>query len=140
MTEWFCLGGPINGQWRPAGRDTIVAAVPSRMPDYVALDVHILVTIPARPAVYYEHRVRLPGWTVYIPMYVEARLANGLEPIAAGAVLPGGVQGMPNDWEYICRWCFRNPTFPGLETCKKSSCRANWASVKALDTTDWRGE
>jgi hypothetical protein len=137
---WLCLGGPINGRYRPAGHHSIVATDRDRKIDYVSEYGRTIVTIPPRPAVYYPHRVRLPGWTVYLPMYVEARLSAGAEPIAAGAVLPGGVQGMPNDYEPICRWCFRNPIFPGLETCKKSACRANWASVRALDTTTWRGE
>jgi hypothetical protein len=136
---WFCVGGPLHGKWRPAGLEMHCVEPTTTTAVYASVFGRRTVAIPAAPVVYLATTMQVPGWRIPLPIWAETRIAQGLAAVTFAAVLPGGLHHVPREAWLCCRWCF-GPVMPGLETCKSPACRANWASVRALDTMDWRGE
>ena len=133
--EWLCLGGPIHGQFRPAGLELLV---PDRWP-LAGYSSRRAVVIPAPPALYRPTLVALPGWRVKLPVWCEDRIARGKATPAFEAVLPGVLQGVAGEASWACHWCYGRP-MEGQETCSRTACITTWHAVKSLDTMTWRGE
>lgn len=153
---WMCVGGPLHGQWRPAGDKPIATHKTTANADYAIQNVRwngwdispatarITVAIPPRPVLYYPTRVRMAGWCINLTFYVEASIAGGSGQMETGAVIPGGVVGVPMFCERACRWCYGRP-MEGMTVCSRSGCIMNVASIESLDTltaddADWRGD
>ena len=137
--EWLCLGGPIHGQYRPAGLEMVVPD-PSKPTGYrYSILGREAVAIPAEPALYRPTLVSLPGWRIKLPVWCEDRIPRGVTAAAAGNMLPGSVQQLPGDRSRACRWCYGVP-LEGLETCSRVQCITAWDAVRSLDTITWRGE
>jgi hypothetical protein len=136
---WLCLGGPIHGQWRPQGLSLLAPDPEATQVLYSSVFGRKTVAVPAPPVLYRPTLMSLPGWRIKLPVWCEDRLARGKEQPPFQCVLPGGIQGVPRDAAWACRWCYGRP-MEGFEICSRTSCITNWASVAALDTTDWRGE
>jgi hypothetical protein len=136
--QWLCLGGPIHGEYRPAGQELLI-----RDPDQ-PMEIRYWghrrsVALPAAPILYRPTLMSLPGWAVKLPVWCEDRLARGRAAPTFGAVLPGGLHGVPRDAAWACRWCYGRP-MDGHELCSRIVCITAWAAVQSLDTMTWRGE
>jgi hypothetical protein len=146
MSDWLCIGGPLHGQYRPAGDKPIATAQTHAPVDYAiseawwdgqrldATSVRVDVAIPPRPVLYYPVRAVMPGWRFPLDIYLEAHLAAGAE-LPAGMVMPGGLQGAPLIAEPACRWCYGRP-MDGFPVCSRSRCINNWSTIEAMATLD----
>jgi hypothetical protein len=144
---WLCLGGPLHGTYRPAGKD--VVTVPVNGPPVYGLAIvrqeaslagvageaaRVAYASPAKPVLYYPGRMQLPGWRVTPICYLESSLATGHRRwLAPGTVIPGSIVAQPGEFEQVCEWCFGRP-MPGLTGCSRVACIVNLAMVRALDT------
>jgi hypothetical protein len=137
---WLCLGGPIHGQYRPAGLEMMVPDIgPPTQVTYSSGYGRRTVAVPAAPFLYRPTLVTLAGWRVKLSCWVEDRVARGKAAPPAGAVLPGSVQGERGIGNHVCRWCY-GPPMAGQPTCSRVQCITAWDSVRSLDTMTWRGE
>lgn len=135
---WFCLGGPIHGQYRPAGLEMLV---PDRHApaEYTSAFGRRVVVVPVPPVLYRPTLVAVPGWRIKLSCWVENRVARGRAAIMFAAVLPGSLQHVPREQSPVCRWCYGRP-MDEHETCSRARCITMWHAVRSLDTLTWRGE
>jgi hypothetical protein len=137
MTEWICLGGPIHGEYRPAGAGPI--AVPEGLParvEYATEQGRTTVVIPPRPAIYYPTAVAMPGWRIKLDAWVEAHVATGTRRFETGAVFPGGLQGVPRPLSDCCRWCYGR-ALGQLGVCVRDECISAVSWLESMDSFRW---